>query len=99
MPDFIRNEAGPCRVNGEYIKVLTNEHGEIQIHPCTASWCSAVFLFIPNDGWVYVVNPMMRDRLQQEVKIAINEKAPGFHYAHRVPLYDEARKYVRTEDT
>lgn len=98
MRDFIRNEAGPCRVDrAVYLTVKTNEHGEIQVHPCTSRLCSAVFLFIPNDGWVYCVNAMMRDRLDAEVKVAIENKAPGFRPWHSVPLYDEAGDYVPLE--
>ena len=95
LSDFIRNEAGPCKTkDGVYLKVMTNEHGEIQLHPCTNMFCGAVFVFIPNDGWVYITNDMLCDRLQQEVKIAINEKAPGFRPWHSVPLYDEAGTYI-----
>ena len=95
MRDFIRNEAGPCHViGGLYLKVMTNEHGEIQLHPCTSNLCGAVFVFIPNDGWVWITNDMLRDRLQEEVKIAIDKRAPGFRPWHSVPLYDEAGTYI-----
>lgn len=95
MSDFIRNQAGPCQVEkGVYLDVKTNEHGTIQVHPCTSSFCQSVFLFIPDDGWVYCVNQMMRDRLQKDVDKAISEKAPGFRPWHRVPLYNEAAEFI-----
>jgi hypothetical protein len=95
LRDFIRNEAGPCKTtDGVYLKVMTNEHGEMQLHPCTSFGCGAIFVFIPNDGWVYITNDMLRDRLQAQVKIAIDEQAPGFRPWHSVPLYDEAGTYI-----
>lgn len=52
---------------------------------------------IPNDGWVYCVGPMLRDRLEAEVKVAVKNKAPGFKPWHTVPLYNEAGEFIPLE--
>ena len=98
MSDFIRNPHGPCQVeDGVYLTIKNNEHGEIQLHPCTSFLCVAIFVYIPNDGWVFCTDNMMRDRLEAEVKVAIKNKAPGFRPWHTVPLYSEAGEFIPLE--
>lgn len=58
--DIITDDKGPCFASEHYYVLMTNQIGELQVHPCSKPFygldfgCGAAFLYSPTYGWVKV---------------------------------------------
>ena len=78
-------DKGPCEPAPHFITIKTNEHGDLELHPCGGRLfglvaCGLIFVrSVEQDTWVDIDDDeLLRQRIHDEVKKAMAERVPGF---------------------